>query len=328
MKNFDTLKLPGRLKRAAAQALALVILWSLAACGTIPASMSDYGGAPSPLELVDTPFYPQQRYQCGPAALMTLLEASGVATTLDAVSSQVYLPVRQGSLQSEILAATRAAERVPYVLAPGLASITGALAAGRPVLVLQNLGVSWAPRWHYAVVIGADAGRDQIILRSGTDERQVMRRSHFMRTWMRGDFWAMTVLRPGELPADPDRSRYIEAVTGLEQTEHPGAARAAWQAGLSQWPDDRILLLGLANAQYALGNFSESETLYLAILGRDQGFLIARNNLAMTFIAQGRAREAIEQIDTALKHALGSPLREELLDTRSTILSTLEGAPD
>ena len=251
---------------------------------------------------------------------MTLLTASGVATTLDAVSAQVFLPARQGSLQTEILAASRAAERVPYVLAPGLASITSELAAGRPVLVLQNLGVSWAPRWHYAVVIGADADRDQIILRSGTDQRRVMRTPVFLRTWERSGFWAMTTLRPGELPADPDRSRYIEAVAGLEQTGHTHAAQVAWQAGLSQWPDDTVQLFGLANVQYALGNFSEAEALYLVMLQRDDTMLIARNNLAMTLLAQGRNSEALAQIDTALNHADSAPLLDELLDTQTTIL--------
>jgi tetratricopeptide (TPR) repeat protein len=311
--------------KGAAHALALFVFWILTGCAAIPSSMSNYGPAASPLELVDTPFYSQQQFQCGPAALMTLLTASGIDTTLDAVAAQVFLPARQGSLQSEILAASRAAERVPYVLAPGLASITGELEAGRPVLVLQNLGVSWAPRWHYAVVIGADADRDQIILRSGTDERRVMRTSVFLRTWRRSDFWAMTTLKPGELPANPDRSRYIEAVAGLEQTGHSRSARDAWQAGLSQWPDDTILLFGLANAQYALGNFSEAESVYVAMLRKDDALLIARNNLAMTLAAQGRNSEALEQIDTALNLAVGSPLMEELLDTQAIILGTLEG---
>ena len=237
--------------------------------------------------------------------------------TLDTGSGQVYLLARQGSLQSEMLAASRAAERVPYVLVPELASITGELAAGRPVVVLLNLGVSWAPRWHYAVVVGADAGSNQIILRSGTDERRVMRTPVFLRTWKRSNFWAMSILRPGQLPANPDRGRYVEAVGGLEQTGHPMAARDAWKAGLSQWPEDSVLLFGLANAQYALGNL---------MLRNDDASLIARNNLAMTLMAQGRNSEALEQIDTALNFAADSPLLEELMDTQSIILRAANGA--
>lgn len=305
---------------------ALFVFWILTGCSTIPPSVSSYGPAPSPIELVDTPFYPQERFQCGPAALTTVLTASGVATTLDAVSRQVYLPARQGSLQTEILAASRAAERVPYVLAPGLSSITAELAMGRPVLILQNLGVSWAPRWHYAVVVGADAGSNQIILRSGTDERRVMRTPVFLRTWKRSNFWAMSILRPGQLPANPDRGRYVEAVAGLEQTGHPMAARDAWKAGLSQWPDDSVLLFGLANSQYALGDYSNAEQLFLLMLRNDEASLNARNNLAMTLMAQGRNSEALEQIDTALNFAADSPLLEELMDTQSIILRAANGA--
>jgi tetratricopeptide (TPR) repeat protein len=306
--------------KRATLASALFVFLIQAGCSSMPRSVSNYGPAPTPLELVDTPFYSQQRYQCGPAALTTLLTASGVATTLDDVTGQVYLPARRGSLQSELLAASRAAERIPYVLVPELSSITGELAAGRPVLVLLNLGVSWAPHWHYAVVVGADADSEQIFLRSGTDERRVMRTPVFLRTWRRSNFWAMSILRPGELPANPDRGRYVEAVAGLEQTGHPLAARNAWQAGLSQWPDDPVPLFGLANMQYALGNFSEAEQLFLVMLQNDDASLIARNNLAMTLAAQGRSSEALEQIDTALRLAINSPLLEELLDTQSNIL--------
>lgn len=324
MKTLDT-SLLGVWSKRAAKASALFALVMLGGCGTIPPSVSNYGPARSPIELVDTPFFSQQEFQCGPAALTTLLTTSGVETTLDAVAMQVYLPGRQGSLQSEILAATRAAERIPYVLAPALASITSELAAGRPVLVLQNLGVSWAPRWHYAVVVGADSDSQRIVLRSGTDARRIMRTSVFLRTWQRSGFWAVATLTPGELPADPDPARYAEAVAGLEQTGHHRAARDAWQAGARNWPDDNIFQLGLANAHYALGDFSEAEELLLVILRSNEASLIARNNLAMTLLAQGRHSEALQQIDSALNRAVGSPLLDQLRDTQSIVLSTHNG---
>jgi hypothetical protein len=326
VKTFDASAMADWCKRAA-QASALFLVWILAGCTTIPTSVSQYGPAPSPLELVDTPFFPQQQFQCGPAALMTLLTASGVDTTLAAVTAQVYLPGRQGSLQSEILAASRAAERVPYVLAPGLASITGELAAGRPVLVLQNLGVSWAPRWHYAVVVGTDAAGKRIVLRSGTDARRITSTSVFLRTWRRGDFWAVTTLKPGELPADPDRDRYVAAVAGLEQTGHNQAASDAWRAGRSHWPNDAVIQFGLANTEFALGNFAAAQRLYLDMLSEDGSLLTARNNLAMTLVAMGQNDTALEQIGIALALAEDSPLLAELLDTQKTILSASQGAP-
>jgi hypothetical protein len=136
-----------------------------------------------PVELVDTPFYPQSTYQCGPAALAIALQASGVAATPDALVSQVYLPGRQGSLQIEMQGAPRRYDRVSYELDPDLAAITAELDAGRPVVVLHNYGLPFWPRWHYAVVIGYDPLHQKVVLRSGTTRREVQSAAHFMRAW-------------------------------------------------------------------------------------------------------------------------------------------------
>lgn len=292
-----------------------------AACSTIPPSVSDYGPAASPLELADTPFFPQEQFQCGPAALATLLTASGIATEPESLVGQVYLPARQGSLQAEMLSAARNAGRLPYVLTPTFASITAELAVGRPVLILQNLGVSWAPYWHYAVVVGADANSQQIVLRSGTEARRIMRTPVFLRTWRRSGFWAITTLTPGELPADPDHDNYVAAVAALEDTGHHRAARDAWSSGLTEWPGDTTQLFGLANAEYALGNYSLAESHYREALQIDAMLLGARNNLAMALLAQGRSGDAIAEIETAIDLATGAPLDSELQDTLQIIMS-------
>ena len=54
------------------------------------------------VELNQVPFFPQQRYQCGPAALATVLSWSGAAVSPDALVPEIYLPARRGSLQIEL----------------------------------------------------------------------------------------------------------------------------------------------------------------------------------------------------------------------------------
>ena len=103
----------------------------------------------------DVPFFPQTDYQCGPAALATILTYSGAPAKPDDLVSQVYLPSRQGSLQIEMLAAPRRWGRVPYALAPRYQDLLREIAAGNPVLVLQDVGPMWT-QWHYAVVYGFD----------------------------------------------------------------------------------------------------------------------------------------------------------------------------
>ena len=70
------------------------------------------------MELGSTPFFAQDRYQCGPAALATVLVADGVDVTPDELVSHVYIPERKGSLQAEIIATTRRYDRIPYVIEP------------------------------------------------------------------------------------------------------------------------------------------------------------------------------------------------------------------
>ena len=68
------------------------------------------------IELNETPFHPQLEHHCGPAALITVLEASGVTPTYDEVADRIYVPGLEGSLQVELMAATRSFERIPFRL--------------------------------------------------------------------------------------------------------------------------------------------------------------------------------------------------------------------
>ena len=120
------------------------------------------------------PFFPQTEYQCGPAALATLLAHLGADVVADDLVSEVYVAGLKGSLQPELLGATRRHGFVPYVISPEPSAIVSELASGRPVLVLQNLGLERAPVWHYAVVVGVDG--DEVILRSGAQERRIEQR--------------------------------------------------------------------------------------------------------------------------------------------------------
>ena len=118
-------------------------------------------------EIAATPFFPQEDYQCGPAALAAALVHAGRDATPELLLPQVYLPGRKGSLQAEMLAATRRQELVAFVLAPRLEDLLRELAAGTPVLVLQNLAPWPVDVWHYAVVVGYDHDKGEVILRSG-----------------------------------------------------------------------------------------------------------------------------------------------------------------
>ena len=128
----------------------------------------------------------------------------------DPLVREVYLPARGGTLQPALVAAARERGRVPVAVGD-LEGLLAEVAAGRPLLVLQDLGAAFFARWHYAVVVGVDSGRDEVFLRSGTDRRRVMELDTFLKTWRRGEYWALVVLRPDELPEDAPLEARLES---------------------------------------------------------------------------------------------------------------------
>jgi tetratricopeptide (TPR) repeat protein len=272
------------------------------------------------VELTDTPFFPQRIHQCGPAALATTLVASKVEVTPDELEPFVYLPQKHGSLQVEMLAAPRKYGRLTYTLEPELDSILDELDAARPVLILHNYGLPFLPRWHYAVVIGYDAQKDEVVLRSGTAERLVLSARNFMRAWDNGGRWAMVVLKPGELPAaQADKGRYLESAAGFERAATPHEAFLVFNAATQRWPDEPIAWIGRGTAHYRSGDLNNAAKDYAEALRLDAAQAGARNNLAMTLLDLGCAEQArveLGKIDTAY---LKGSLRDAVADTQAQL---------
>jgi len=276
-------------------------------------------GLPERVELAAVPFFPQDEYQCGPAALATVLANAGVKVAPQDLVAQVYLPARQGSLQVEMLAAARRNGLVSYQLAPNHEALLRELAAGTPVIVLQNLG--FVDGWHYAVAVGYDFERGELILRSGETERRVMNFAAHEFFWRRGDYWAMVALPPGRIPVTAQEDRWLGAVIAFEKSGNFQAVRKAYASFLVRWPENVGAAIGLANAHHAAGDLKAAEGVLRKAESRDPGSVIVLNNLAQTLSDQGRNEEALPIIERAT--AAGGPFSSEVNKTREAILERL-----
>ncbi|MGH8129712.1 MAG: PA2778 family cysteine peptidase, partial [Steroidobacteraceae bacterium] len=275
--------------------------------------------APRSIELSATPFFPQDEYQCGPAALAMLLRASGVEVTPATVAPEVFIPGRRGSLQIELIGAARRHGRLPYPLAATAHELVAELDAGRAVLVLQNLGATQLPIWHYAVLIGYDSERNLAILRSGRKERLEMRWQRFAGTWHRGGRFAFTVLAPGEIPAHAEATRYVEAAAGLEAAGQRRAAALAYDSAIARWPEQAHAWLGRGNIAYADGDLDAAADSYLHAIRLAPQDAAARNNLAQVLADAGCLAEARRQIERAAALAGESALANAIAETRAKI---------
>lgn len=267
----------------------------LSACSSVPMqyqqlALNEYQA----IELRDTPFFPQDDFQCGPAALATVLQVSGVeSANPDVLREQIYLPERQGSLQTELLAASRRADRIPYVLEPDLYALLSELYAGNPVLVLQNLALPRWPQWHYAVVIGFNPETATVILRSGTNEREELSLRYFERTWRLADYWAIVVAPNGITPATAEPLRFFAAVAAIEQQQRWQTAKEGYQAAAITWPNDATSAMGLGNIAYQQQQFAAAEEHYYHATTLEPQQPAAFFNLAWALWRQNKPAEAL-----------------------------------
>lgn len=233
--------------------LGLTVLLS-ACAGRSPMVMpeaTELAHLPDRILLQDVPFHAQDAYQCGPASLAMVLNHRGIAASPDELKDRVYLPERKGTLQVEMISAARERDLLVYPLDKELHSILTELAAGNPVLVMQNLAFNWYPQWHYAVVVGYDLNAREMLVHSGLNKAQREPFHVFMRTWSRADYWARVMLPPGQLPATARPLTYLRAASDLEQTGRLQSAEAAYRSAVEQWPDQPTARFGLGNTLWA-----------------------------------------------------------------------------
>ncbi len=276
------------------------------------------------LAKLDVPFVPQDENMCGPAALKMALAGAKVDATLDELKRQVFLPGRQGSLQAEMLAAPRRHGLVSYQLAPRLEDVLREVAAGTPVIVLQDYGVWPVSVWHYAVVIGYDYARHEVILHSGLKAGMRMPIAVLEYLWKQSDYWAMVAEPPQRVPATASEGAYVDAVAAVERTGDLAAARAAYGAALERWPGDVKASVGLANALHGLGDLKGAEAALRPAVERHPDSAILLNNLAQTLSDLNRNAEALTVIDRAT--ALGGDFADAVQDTRRHIQERLRAA--
>ena len=253
-------------------------------------------------ELREVPFFPQTRYHCGPAALATVLVHRGLTTTPEALADAVFLPAREGALQTEMLAAARRSGALAVPLPPQLSALFTEVAAGHAVVVLQNLGLSFAPRWHYAVLVGYDLAARELVLRSGTTERERMGFVLFERTWARGSYWSFVALPPGRLPVTAGEVDAVQAAIGFERVAPAAQAQRVYDSLVERWPDNLLAGLGLGNTRFAGGDPAGAAQAFERVALRHDSAAVW-HNLAVVRQRLGQRAAALAAADRALARA-------------------------
>jgi len=277
----------------------------LSACSHTPQTnqLNQQAFEPRQIELEDVPFFPQTQYQCGPAALATVMQYRGIDIQPDQLTEQVYIPEKKGSLQIEMVAATRKQGLIAYPLTPEIEDLLTEVANGNPVLVMQNLGYNWKPFWHYAVVVGFDIDSRELILRSGETKRWQTTLQTFERTWARTEHWALVIVRPENIPAIADQTTWLQAAYDTEKTGHSDTAEQAYIAAMMRWPAQQHAGIALANLYYQQERFDEADSVYGELAEQFPQDATLWNNRAYTLQALGCHQTALASAACATRLA-------------------------
>jgi hypothetical protein len=251
-----------------------------------------------------------------------MLAYRGLSVTAKSLRGKIYIPGKEGSLTTEIVARTRQYQLLPYVLSPSLPDILMEVTAGNPVLVMQNLGFDWFPRWHFSIVTGFDRDKEIVIQRSGNEKALETPFQLFEKTWQRADRWALVITSPDKLPKTAQQSTFIQAALELELVGQTEAAREAYLAARNRWPNAAMAIFGAGNTSYQLKEFAQAARLYGEYVTQTPDSASGWNNLAHSLMQLECPDESIEAIRCALSIDPTNPeyrdSRRELLERRAS----------
>lgn len=261
----------------------------------------------------------------GPQALRTLPDDTAALPRaaeagVDERIPHLFPPWREGGLQPDLHAAARRHSRVPYPVAGSLPALFAEVAAGHPVIVLQNPALPFRQRRHYAVVTGYDLDRGAVRLHSGEHADRTVGLRRFETAWARAGHWAMVVLPPGDLPAGIDARSAIIAAHDFERVAGPAPAVHAWAAITGRWPDEALAWFARGNAHHARDELEFAGLAFARAVEADPGLGPAWINLGRVRVELGDRAGGIAALRKALE--LDGPWREA---AQRALVETLAG---
>lgn len=276
------------------QILVVSVLALLYGCQNTPQSdaltQSKLVGLPAYHKIDSVPFYPQQDFYCGPTTLAEVFNFHGENLTPSNIAPSTFTPKQQGTFQVEMKVASREHGFLPYSEQATLQQIISLVSDDIPIIVFQNVALRILPQWHYAVVIGYDVSKRELILHTGVTAEHSMSFELFERTWARGDYWMLAPLPVKAISDYLDPFVYINTAYDMlklettnefaqnmiqnnSQTPAQPVALNFLKAAVKQWPQQWLAYFLIAN--YYIENSPEQ-----ALNWFDQGITVGKYHAA------------------------------------------------
>jgi len=153
-----------------------------------PSPLKEFGTFPT---IPNVPFYPQEAYQCGPAALAGVLNYWGVQVSPSDIAAEIFSAKAKGTLDIDMIFYAERKGLKAVQFKGNLDDLQRNIHSGNPLIVLVDYGFWVYEQNHFMVVVGYAKGG--IIANSGKEKHKFIPLDNFWKTWERAKFWTLRV---------------------------------------------------------------------------------------------------------------------------------------
>ncbi len=144
------------------------------------------------------PFFPQERFQCGPSSLASLLAFYGETVDKEEIAGGVYLPRLRGALPMDIVLYARKKGYISRYYNGGMDDLKTQISLGRPLILFLNMGLRIAPKGHYIVALGYSDMDSVVIAHSGRDKEAIFTYDMLEELWEKTGHGTILILPEGQ----------------------------------------------------------------------------------------------------------------------------------
>jgi ABC-type bacteriocin/lantibiotic exporter with double-glycine peptidase domain len=140
------------------------------------------------------PFFPQEKFQCGPASLAGVLNYYGWKVSPAEIAAEIFSRQARGTLDMDMVFYARKKGLRAEKYRGSFEDLQAQIDSRHPLIVLIDQGLWVYQSHHFMVVVGYD--ERGVIVNSGEEERKFLFRDSFLKTWKKTKFWTLRITPP------------------------------------------------------------------------------------------------------------------------------------